>query len=141
MRCECACERRRARRGRPAAPTAAGAERAAGQSRRAGAQGAGGDKGRDTRSPPPASSLGWPSLGGTSPSPPGRPPPRRLPGCPRRSRGASCSCCISRAGAATGGCRAGGLPGAAAARASPSPPLPPGPLTQLPGLGGCDNGL
>lgn len=33
---------------------AAGAERAAGESRRAGAPGVRGDKGRDTRSPPPA---------------------------------------------------------------------------------------
>lgn len=101
------------------------------ESRRAGAQGARGDKGRDTRSPPPALVPRLSFARGNLPVPPGRPLPRCPPGCPRRSRGASsCSCRISRAGAAAGGHRAGGFPGAAAARASPVPtpvPRPPDP--------------
>lgn len=142
VRRECACERSRAYRGRPAAPTAAGAgharpERAA---EPAPAEPAG--TRAETPAPhPPPSSLGSPSPGGNLPTPAGLCPAALLdvPGAlarPPPAAAASVALVLRPAGVERAGSR-----GLAAARASPVPTPAPGPPTQLSGLGGCDNGL
>lgn len=109
-------------------------------------EGAGGDRGRDTRSPPPA--LVSPSPGGPPRAPclaaaplprcPSPAPPD-VPGAssgPPPARVASVGPVLRPAGVERTGSRGLRLP------VPPrSPPRPLGPSTQLPGLGGCDNGL
>lgn len=115
--------------------TAVGAGPAAGKSRGAGALGARGDKGRDTRSPPPAlvPRLSFaqgepfrPPLAGLCPAAP-LDVPGALAGPPALA--ASVGLVLRPAGVERAGSRGLRLP-----VLPRSPPRPPGPPTQLPGL-------
>lgn len=122
---------------------AAGAERAAGGSRRAGAPGARGDKGRGTRSPPPALVPLLSFARGNLPflAPAGLCPaaPLDVPGAlagPPPALAASVGLVLRPPGVERAGSRGLRLP-----LLPRCPSRPPDPPTQLPGLGGCDNGL
>lgn len=144
MRRECAFERTRARRGRPAAPRSGSRTRGRREqkSRRPGSP-----RGQGQRHPLPTPSPRPSAL--LRPGEPPRPTPPSAGVCPAASLdvpgalagpppalAASVGLVLRPPGverAGSRGLRLPVLPG--------SPPLCPGPLTQLPGLGGCDNGL
>lgn len=115
---------------------AAGAERAIGERRRTGAPGAGGDKGRDTLSPPPALVPRLSFVRGTLPVPPHTPAglcptaPLDVPGAlagPPPALAASVGLVLRPPGVERAGSRGLWLP-----VLPRSPPVSPGPPTPVP---------